>query len=110
MFRSLHPNDTIIQYDGKTWYIENPSNPEDNLANSWNENTENAICFFNWIKALLNDFNLINDINDSTGMLNVFGESILNKTDIGRKYISKSSQLVSNTSKSQPWMGCYYEK
>jgi hypothetical protein len=53
---------------------------------------------------------IINDINDSTGMLNVFGESILNKTDIGRKYISKSSQLVSNTSKSQPWMGCYYEK
>lgn len=110
IFRNTHPNDKIIQYDGKTWYIENPSNPEDNLANSWNENSDNAICFFNWINALLNDFNLINDINNNTGMLNIFGESILNKTDIGQKYISKSSQLVSSTAKSKPWMGCYYEK
>lgn len=103
LFRSTHPNNTIIQYDGKTWYIENPSNPDDNLANSWNDDSTNATYFFNWVNALIKDFEFISDSSNNSGIVNIFGESILEKFDIGKKYIPTDSHPVSNTAQSKPW-------
>ena len=34
------------------WYIINPVNPKDNLADSWNDNPEKAQIFFKWVKAM----------------------------------------------------------
>lgn len=34
--------------DGK-WYISNPANPEDNLANKWNEDSRIPQFFFRWV-------------------------------------------------------------
>lgn len=103
LFRSTHPNNTIIQYDGKRWYIANPSNPDDNLADSWNQCSANATYFFNWVNALANDFKFVDDVSNNTGMVNIFGESLLKTFDIGKKYIPNNSRPVSNLAQNKPW-------
>lgn len=40
--------------DGK-WYISNPANPEDNLADKWNQDKRIPMYFFRWIKAVRTD-------------------------------------------------------
>ena len=40
--------------DGK-WYISNPANPEDNLADKWNQNERIPAHFFRWVKAVKDD-------------------------------------------------------
>ena len=40
--------------DGK-WYISNPANPEDNLANKWNEDSRIPQFFFRWVGIAKSD-------------------------------------------------------
>ena len=40
--------------DGK-WYISNPANPEDNLADKWNQDGRIPTYFFRWVKAVRTD-------------------------------------------------------
>lgn len=40
--------------DGK-WYISNPANPEDNLANKWNEDSRIPQFFFRWVGTAKSD-------------------------------------------------------
>lgn len=37
------------------WYIENPANPEDNLADQWNIDARIPIKFFQWIRVAQSD-------------------------------------------------------
>lgn len=51
--------------DGK-WYISNPANPEDNLADQWNTNSMIPSLFFRWIKSAKEDLiNTLEHGNDS---------------------------------------------
>lgn len=102
-FRSIHPLKTLINYDGKEWTIANPSNPDDNLADSWNKDTENATYFFRWLSSVLNDFKAVNNSDNNVSLINIFGESVLNKSDSGKKYIPRHSSLVGATAQSKPW-------
>lgn len=45
----------FARFDGK-WYIANPANPEDNLADKWNQDGRIPTCFFRWVKAVRADF------------------------------------------------------
>lgn len=45
----------IQKVNGK-WKIENPVNPEDNLADYWNDDFEIANLFFEWIEAVKEEF------------------------------------------------------
>lgn len=103
LFKSVQPLKTLIRYDGKEWNIANPSNPDDNLADSWNENSKNATYFFNWINAVLQDFNSLNNADNNVGVINIFGESMLSRTDSGKKYIPQRSSPVSITAHNKPW-------
>ena len=46
----------IIQKRNNKWYIMNPVNPLDNLADSWNEDFQRVKLFFQWVKAMKKDF------------------------------------------------------
>ena len=37
------------------WYIENPANPEDNLADQWNIDARIPTKFFQWIRVAQSD-------------------------------------------------------
>ena len=103
LFRSEHPLETLIQYDGTHWFIENPSNPNDNLGNSWNDDSKNAKYFFIWLNALIQDYKSLNNENNTVGMINFFGESTLSKTDIGKKYIPQKSAPIKIEAQNKPW-------
>ncbi|EMY7101485.1 nucleotidyltransferase [Listeria monocytogenes] len=46
----------IISRDMGTWVLNNPTNGNDNLLNSWNEDKDKANDFFNWVENLGNTF------------------------------------------------------
>lgn len=51
-----------------TWYIGNPSNPEENFADRWHEdNQARARAFFSWVDALQKD--LLNSLGESSPRL-----------------------------------------
>ncbi|HBM4634198.1 TPA: hypothetical protein LWO14_002831, partial [Listeria innocua] len=46
----------IISRDMGTWMLNNPTNGNDNLLNSWNVDKDKANDFFNWVENLGNTF------------------------------------------------------
>lgn len=54
-FTQVYGRRTVFsRADGK-WYISNPANPEDNLADKWNQNERIPTHFFRWVKAVKDD-------------------------------------------------------
>ena len=64
---------------------------------------KNVTYFFNWINAVLQDFNSLNNADNNVGVINIFGESMLSRTDSGKKYIPQRSSQVSITAHNKPW-------
>lgn len=55
-FNSKYVDKRIIQRAKGVWKIENPVNPEDNLADSWNDEPNKAKYFFMWLNQIKKDF------------------------------------------------------
>lgn len=74
--------DLIKKLDNK-WYIENPANPDDNLADKWNENSKTAEYFFKWIKQvkadIIDSMNIEDDYIFRTAIENSFGKKSVEK-------------------------------
>lgn len=68
--------------DGRRWIIQNPADPEDNLADKWNDDDRISEYFFRWIKAcredLVESFGLPNG-EFRTAIENAFGRSLVEK-------------------------------
>ena len=97
--------DTIRKRNSK-WYIMNPVNPKDNLADSWNENPEKAQVFFEWVKAMKRDYldSLQIDDNDFVALLeNNFGSNYVKKSIDIKNYVNIAPSIIVNTPK--PWRG-----
>lgn len=78
--------------DSGRWVIQNPANPEDNLADKWNENAEIPKFFFKWIEACASDLiesMTILDEKFRTRMENAFGSAAIQNV-WGDKYKSAS--------------------
>ena len=45
----------IFTHDGNKWYIANPANPGDNLADAWNSNDDIPRIFFLWVNVAYQD-------------------------------------------------------
>lgn len=86
--------------DGK-WKIANPANPEDNLANKWNDNKRIPEMFFTWVKIAKKDLILGLQIDDEqefrTLLENSFGATTVFNT-IGKKYcgVTPSRPITAN--------------
>lgn len=54
-FTQVYGNRTVFSRSDGNWYISNPANPEDNLANKWNQDSRIPEYFFRWVKAAKSD-------------------------------------------------------
>lgn len=94
----------VINKSMGKWYIMNPVNPKDNLADSWNENPEKAELFFKWVKVMKKDCLdalRIKD-NDFVAVLeNNFGSDYVKKSINLEAYDNLTPNTIVNTPK--PW-------
>lgn len=87
--------------DGK-WYIANPANPEDNLADQWNKDARIPEYFFRWAKAaksdLIESLHLDEDVQFRAAVENGFGRNAVSSA-LGNKYSSTTSprNIISQT-------------
>lgn len=73
----------IIKKDNKYW-IYNPSNPNENFAEKWNEDIKKANAFFEWIKKsnqdiILNPMNFANQVEIANELKKSLGEGIISR-------------------------------
>lgn len=54
-FTQRYGNRTVFSRPAGKWYIENPANPEDNLADQWNNDDRIPNKFFQWIEIVQRD-------------------------------------------------------
>lgn len=54
-FAKIHGNRTVFSRPGGKWYIQNPANSEDNLADQWNSDSRIPEKFFQWIDVAKRD-------------------------------------------------------
>lgn len=89
----LHENLVMSRQDGK-WYIPNPANPEDNLADRWNEDKRIPEYFFKWLKVvktdLIDSLFLENDQQFRTAIENGLGSLSVSKV-LNSKYCSNNN-------------------
>lgn len=96
----------IIRKIGGKWYIINPVNKYDNLADSWNDGSGKASAFFKWATSIKRDYldSLEIDDNDFVALLeNNFGRDYVKHSIDLNEYNSVSPQIITSTPK--PWKG-----
>ena len=111
--QTLCPTDFTKKYGSRTiitrsandrkWIIQNPANPEDNLADKWNTNSDIPKMFFTWIAACTKDLidsMSLPDPQFRSTMDNAFGQAAVQKS-WGDKY-RPSSTSVAKPIVSQP--------
>ena len=54
-FTQVYGSRTVFSRPDGRWYISNPANPEDNLADKWNQDGRIPMYFFRWVKAVRAD-------------------------------------------------------
>lgn len=93
-FSQLYNNRTVFSRPDGKWYIENPANPEDNLANKWNQDTRIPTFFFRWVKTVKTD--LIESLQQESeqefrvALENGFGNTTVSSV-LGKKYCDITS-------------------
>lgn len=104
MFAQRYGNKTVISKKKEKWIIQNPANPEDNLADSWTDET--AEIFFKWTSTLKSD--LVDSLSEEDDTFrscieNAFGESAV-KQSWGDKYKGiKAPTIINSTNVAKPW-------
>lgn len=63
-FKALYQSKVTISRNGSNWEMWNPVNPEDNLVDSWNKNSNSAKLFFEWVFNLEKTLGEILDENN----------------------------------------------
>lgn len=104
-FAELYQGKNAIGRKNGKWIIENPANPEDNLADQWNQNASIPKYFFMWAKAVQED--LIDSLQMSeedfrTRAEAAFGQKIVAST-WGTKYHKVAPKPVSPVVPAKPW-------
>ncbi len=90
-FSQVYGNRTVFSRPDGKWYISNPANPEDNLADKWNQDGRIPMHFFRWVKVvradLIESLQQENEQQFRTAIENGLG-SILVSSVLGKKYCS----------------------
>lgn len=88
-FAASYQGKVRIKHSLKGWVIENPVNSSENLAETWNEDSEKAKVFFRWVDQLGADF--LDSMQESderfiASMGNAFGTKYVQNNEIRKKY------------------------
>ena len=88
-FNQKYDNRNVLLFTDGKWYLGNPANPEDNLADKWNQDKRISQCFFRWITVVQRDLiaSLYHDKDEKFGVSikNAFGAKRVNQV-LGTKY------------------------
>lgn len=102
-FSYLYKEKSIINKNNNIWTILNPSNPLDNLTDSWNDDPQKAKCFFEWVKQIKIDFidSFMLEDNKFINILeNSLGNEFVNSTIDTKKYnVMPATTILRNTPK-----------
>ena len=88
-----------IKKENNNWVMLNPVNPKDNLLDGWNEDSEIATLFFEWINQLEEECKKVIEFENDDDLSNLFGSGVVSKalnleemtsTTIGVKPYGKS--------------------
>ena len=104
-FRNHYKGCTAITRENGKWIIENPANPEDNLADKWNENADIPKLFFKWVQSCrmdLIDSMQLSDDKFRTQIENAFGADTVMRT-WGSKYSVSAPKPINTASASKPY-------
>lgn len=106
-FTQKYSQRNLISRPKGKWSLINPVNPEDNLLDSWNENTDKATAFFKWLTTVINDFKVLSDENDEKFLAvveNAFGYDFVKRSTFFDGY-KKNQHYSTNISikPSKPW-------
>ncbi len=102
-FDKRYKNKTVIKKSKDNWEIINPVNPEDNLADQWNEDPEKAEIFFKWVEVMkkdLVDTKDRDDIDFINGLERGLGKGFVEKSI--NKSLYKIPQ-VKEVAVNKPW-------
>lgn len=88
-FTKIYGVHNIIKRDNDKWIIENPVNPRDNLADSWNNDFQIPKAFFEWIKIVSADFSNLIEKNDYE-----FTSSLENS--LGYEFVSNNIDFINS--------------
>ena len=91
-FVEKYQNKNVIKRVDGHWILRNPLNPCENLVDSWNEDPQKPIYFFQWVKILKSDYLTALDADDDKFI------AIL-ENNFGRDYIQKSLDLTDYTNR-----------
>lgn len=90
-FSQMYGNRTVFSRPDGKWYISNPANPEDNLADKWNQDGRIPMHFFRWVKAvradLIESLHQENEQQFRTAIENGLGSMSVSSV-LGKKYCS----------------------
>lgn len=103
-FSFKYKDKNLIRKLDEKWYIINPVNKFDNLADSWNDGSNKAALFFKWIASVKRDFldSLNVDDNDFVALLeNNFGRDYVKHSINLNEYNSAPVKIITSTPK--PW-------
>lgn len=96
-FTQKHGDRTVFSRQDGKWYISNPANPEDNLADKWNFDSRIPECFFRWVSVaktdLIEGLKLDDDQQFRAVLESGFGEAAVSSV-LGKKYCEKNSPRV----------------
>lgn len=105
-FSKLYPSKNLITRKNDEWYIENPANPEDNLADRWN--VPDSIIpkrFFKWLDAVKSDLFDALELTDEafrSRMATCFREEVVKKA-WGEKYRYIPPTPIADKTPAKPW-------
>lgn len=104
-FASLYPGKNLITKNGSRWEIKNPANPEDNLADQWNQDANIPRRFFRWIAAAREDLVQGLELGDAefrAKMETAFKPSVVSRY-WSDKYQKKAPSVITPTNAAKPW-------
>lgn len=93
-FTQMYGSRTVFSRPDGKWYISNPANPEDNLADKWNKDGRIPTHFFRWVKAvrtdLIESLQQENEQQFRTAIENGLGSMAVSSA-LGKKYCSTTT-------------------
>lgn len=104
-FATLYNGKNVIERKQGHWYIENPANPEDNLADKWNKNSEIPKRFFSWASIVREDLIESLDLDDEGFRAKAeaaFGQTTVSKA-WGNRYNTIPARPIQSATPAKPW-------
>lgn len=106
-FSQKYANKNLISRPNGKWELPNPVNVDDNLVDSWNEDSEKAPAFFRWLAVVIEDFAVINTGEDSDFLVmveNAFGRGFVKDSKLFEGYSNNKSFSSPNpVQPAKPW-------